>query len=43
MTMATNGQQILAVSDQVVYFGTSVNDIFKACVQNSEVRIRCRC
>lgn len=29
-----NGQQILAVSDQTVYFGTSVNDIFKACVKN---------
>lgn len=34
MTKATNGKQILAVSDKVVYFGTSVNDIFKACVQN---------
>lgn len=39
MTMATNGQQILAASDQVVYFGTSVNDILKACVQISQVRI----
>lgn len=35
MTNTTNGQQILAVSEQVVYFGTSVNGIFKACMQNS--------
>lgn len=35
MTMPAKGQQILAVSDQIVHFGTSVNDIFKACVQNS--------
>lgn len=35
MAMATNWQQMLIVSDQVVYFGTSVNYIFKDYVQNS--------